>query len=91
MTTKKYKLVRFTYDSRYYTESDEVWASLPEPQILWLIKQDFTKYIVQQNFSYEYDNLGPMKAEVYVMFNDDKLETEFLLKFGELIQKGYDA
>ena len=87
MTTKKYRLVRFVYDFRSYTESDEVWASLSEPQILWLIKQDPTRYIVDQSLAYDYDNLGPLGAEVYVTFYDERLETEFLLKFGELIRK----
>lgn len=88
MTTTKYKLISFVYDFRYYTESDELWASLPEPQIMWLIKQDPTKYVVDQSLAYEYDNLGPMRAEVYVEFSDEHLETEFLLKFGELTRLG---
>lgn len=88
MTTKRYKLVSLVYDFRSYTESDEVWASLPEPQILWLIKQDPTRYVIDQTLEYTYDNPGPMRAEVYVIFNDERLETEFLLKFGDLIRKG---
>lgn len=88
MTTKRYKIVSLVYDFRSFTDSDEVWAGLPNPQILWLIKQDPTKYVVDQSLAYDYDNLGPMRSEVFVEFRDERLETEFLLKFGDIIQKG---
>lgn len=87
MTTKKYKLVSFVYDYRYFTDSDEVWASLPEPQVLWLIKQDYNKYTIEQSVGYTCENLGPMRAEVFVEFQDERLETEFLLKFGSVTQR----
>lgn len=82
---KKHKLIDLVYDFRTFTESDLLWASVPEPQILWLIKQDPDRYIVEQAMAYAYDDLGPMRAEIWVTFTDDRLETEYLLKFSDRI------
>ena len=85
MTTKRYNLVNFAYNHLAYTEDDDLWASLSEPQVLWVIKQDPDKYVIEQLFAYEYENPShPMTTRVYISFNDDRLETEYLLRFGNL-------
>ena len=87
MTTKRYNLINLVYDHRAYTEDDEVWASVDEPRIAWVTKQDPAKYVIEQVFAYDCDNPShPMTTRVYIFFNDERLETEFLLKFGDLIR-----
>jgi hypothetical protein len=66
----------------HFTENDDLWESLDDPTIEWIMKQDETRFQIDQLYSYEYDTpRHGVHAEVYIEFIDQKLETEFLLKF----------
>jgi hypothetical protein len=82
MTKNRYSLVSYFREPR----GDDGWEAIENSKIQWLLKQDKTKYIVEEMFAYEYDNAGiPIRASVYVTFYDEKLETEYLLKFSHLM------
>lgn len=81
MTKNRYSVVD------YFREPNDVegWESINNLKVQWLVKQDKTKYIVEEMYAYEYDNAGiPIRSSVYVSFHDERLETEFLLKFSHL-------
>lgn len=77
MTKKSYNLVN--YFSTYLIEN------IADPKIIWLQQQDSFKYTMEYSSSYKHDNpnIGPILTTVSVFFKDEKLETEFLLRFGD--------
>lgn len=81
MTKNRYRLIDYYQN----LDDNDGWESIVIPQIQWLIKQNKTRYVVEEMYAYEYDNASiPMRASVYVSFYDERLETEFLLKFSHL-------
>jgi hypothetical protein len=86
-----YCIAVFYLDLNYFTETDEIWAMLPDPAIQWIRSQDFDRFTITQKIDKNKTPRSSVKTEVIIEFLDKELENEFLKNFKNTINNIYDC
>lgn len=78
-----YRVIGYSCDPMHFSDNDDVWESIDHPRVHWLKRQEESRFSLKIESGYKNRGTQTFYTEVYVVFLDQRLETEFLLKFGE--------
>ena len=79
---KEYKVIGYSCDPMHFSDDDDVWESIDHPKVNWLKRQREDGFSIKTVSRYMYRGTHVLHTQVCVVFLDTRLETEFLLKFG---------